>query len=450
MSSISAAPSLRRYFARAISQLRLAPDDLLRDAIYRRLWTSILISSFGGQVTMLALPLTAAVLLHATPTQMGLLTAMEVIPFVLFSLPSGVWLDRVRKLPVYIFGESLLALIVASVPLAWWLGWLSMTWLYIVGFAIGTVYTIAGSAAQIVLTQVVARERLVEAHAKNALASSSAEVAGPGAAGALIKLVGAPMALLADAVLLAISTLILRGIKVQEGAQLAAARFWPAMRTGLVFVARHRLLVTMAFIVGGWQMCYHAALVVQILFATRTLHLSEGAVGLCFVGLGVGTIAASTVGNRISRRLGPGPTLVFGVAVCGIGWLVGAIAPASTFGVALFAAMLMMFGVGAVLIFITFLALRQAVTPAPLLGRMTSTMRWLILLPAGPGALLGGWLGEHFGLRSALIFAGVTALVLAALAWRQPVIRSTRVLPHIDDESLSESFDPAPPATSGV
>ena len=440
MSFNFAAPSLRRYVARAFEQFRLAPDDLLRDATYRRLWTSILISSFGGQVTMLALPLTAAVLLHATPTQMGLLTAMEVVPFVLFSLPAGVWLDRVRKLPVYVIGESLLAVVVASVPLAWWLGWLSMTWLYIVGFAIGTVATIAGSAAQIVLTQVVARERLVEAHAKNALASSSAEVAGPGAAGVLIKLVGAPIALLADAVLLAISAAILRGIQVQEGAQLAASRFWPAMRAGLIFVAQHRLLLTMACIVGGWQMCHHAALVVQILFATRTLGLSEGAVGLCFVGLGVGTIAASTVGNRISRRLGPGPTLVLGVAICGAGWLLGAIAPASAAGIVMFAAMLMLFGVGAVLIFITFLAMRQAVTPAPLLGRMTSTMRWLILLPAGPGALLGGWLGEHYGLRSALVFAGGSALMLAALAWRQPVIRTTRVLPSV--ETLAEDTVP--------
>lgn len=432
MSSNIAAPLWRRYVALAVSRLRLPPDDLLRDATYRRLWTSILISSFGGQVTMLALPLTAAVLLHATPTQMGLLTAMEVAPFVLFSLPSGVWLDRVRKLPVYVIGESLLAVIVASVPLAWWLGWLSMMWLYVVGFAIGTVATIAGSAAQIVLTQVVARERLVEAHAKNALASSSSEVAGPAAAGVLIKLVGAPIALVADAVLLAISAAILRGIQVQEGAQLAAARFWPAMRAGLVFVTQHRLLVTMACIVGIWQMCHHAALVVQILFATRTLGLSEGAVGLCFVGLGVGTIAASIIGNRISRRLGPGPTLVLGVAICGAGWLLGAIAPASALGVMMFAAMLMMFGVGAVLIFITFLAMRQAVTPAPLLGRMTSTMRWLILLPAGPGALLGGWLGEHVSLRASLAFSGVSALLLAALAWRQPVIRMTRVLPNVE------------------
>src|ERR1700712_1683792 len=136
----------------------LPPHDLLRDLAYRLLWTSILISSFGGQVTMLALPLTAAVLLHATPTQMGALTTMELLPFVLFSLPTGVWLDRVRKLPVYVLGESLLSLVVASVPLAWWMGWLTMPWLYAVGFVIGLVNTVAGSAAQIVLTQVVTRD----------------------------------------------------------------------------------------------------------------------------------------------------------------------------------------------------------------------------------------------------------------------------------------------------
>ena len=153
---------LSRTTRRIIPQRPWLPaHDLLRDAAYRRLWTSILISSLGGQVTMLALPLTAAVLLHATPTQMGLLTAMEIVPFVLFSLPAGVWLDRIRKLPVYIVGECLLGLAVASVPAAWWAGWLTIGWLYVVGLVVGTVYTIAGSASQIVLTQVVPRERLV-------------------------------------------------------------------------------------------------------------------------------------------------------------------------------------------------------------------------------------------------------------------------------------------------
>jgi predicted MFS family arabinose efflux permease len=245
--------------------------------------------------------------------------------------------------------------------------------------------------------------------------------------------VGAPFALLADAVLLTVSALILRGIRVTEGPRHAAGEFWPALRAGMRFVAGHRLLVTMALMVGGWQMCHQAALVVQILFATRTLGLSEGGVGLSYVALGVGTIVTSTVGNRISRRFGPGPTLVMGFVVCGIGWLLGAAAPASPLGIAMFALMLTLFGVGAVLIFITFLALRQAVTPPHLLGRMTSTMRWLILLPAGPGALLGGWLGEHVGLRASLAFAGVTVLMLAWAAWRQAVIRDTRALPTVQE-----------------
>jgi MFS family permease len=410
--------------------LALPPHDLLRDAAYRRLWTSILISSFGGQVTMLALPLTAAVLLHATPTQMGLLTAMEIVPFVLFSLPAGVWLDRVRKLPVYAIGECLLAVVVASVTFAWWLDRLTMAWLYIVGFVIGTVYTVAGSAAQIVLTQVVTRDRLVEAHAKNALATSGAEVAGPGVAGALIKLVGAPLALLADAVLLVVSALILRGIEIKEDRRsLQDADFWRDLKTGVRFVLGTPLLVSLAIAMGLWQMCHHAAIVVQILVATRTLGLSEQQVGLSYVGMGFGTIVASVLGNRISRRLGPGPSLLIGFAVCGAGWLLLAVAPANRWGVAAFATMLVLFSAGAVLVFINFLAMRQAVTPEPLLGRMTSAMRWLTLMPAGPGALLGGVLGERLGLQAAMGFAGVTALLLALTAWRYSGIATVTVLP---------------------
>ena len=427
---------LRVRLARATAGW-LAPDDLLRQVTYRRLWTSILISSFGGQVTMLAFPLTAAVLLHASPTQMGWLTSMEILPFVLFSLPSGVWLDRVHKLPIYIAGESVMALIVAGVPLAWWLGWLSMPWMYVSAFLLGTIYTTAGTAAQIVLTQVVARERLVEAHAKNALASSGAEVAGPGFAGALIKLVGAPLALLVDAVVLIASAAILRGIVIHEEPRARTeSHFVRDLWAGVRFVARHRLLVALAVAMGVWQLCQNAAVVVQILFATRTLGLSEQAVGLSYIGMGAGTVLSSVYGPRISRRIGPGPCLILGFAVCGAGWSLLAFAPANAWGVALFALMLMLFSAGAVLVFINFLGLRQAVTPAPMLARMTSTMRWLILLPAGPGALLGGWLGEHRGLRWALAFAGGTSLLLALAAWRSPLIRNVRSLPEperIDD-----------------
>src|SRR5258708_22436775 len=160
----------------------------------------------------------------------------------------------------------------------------------------GRVQTAGGSAAKIVLTQMVPRERVVEARAKSALATSAAEVTGPGAAGALIKLTGAPVALLADACLLLISASILRGVPVRENPILGRTPFWAAMREGLDFVRGHRLLVTMATCVGVWQLCNQAAMVVQILFATRQLGLSERGVGLSYVTLGVGAVLASANG----------------------------------------------------------------------------------------------------------------------------------------------------------
>jgi MFS family permease len=140
------------------------------------------------------------------------------------------------------------------------------------------------------------------------------------------------------------------------------------------------------------------------------------------------------MGHRISSRIGPGPCLLLGLGVCGLGWLLLAAAPANALGRAMFALMLFLFGVGAVLIYINFLSLRQSVTPAPLLGRMTSTMRWLILLPAGPGALVGGWLGEHVSLRASLLFAGASALVATGVVWRLTMLRGVRELPKPESE----------------
>jgi len=437
--------SPRRMLAALRARFTLPPDDLLRDAVYRRLWTSVLTSSFGAQIMMLALPLTAAVLLHASPTQMGTMTTMEVLPFVLLSLPSGVWLDRVRKLPVYITGEITLACAAASIPLAWWLHALSIRWLYVVAFIIGVVHTSAGSAAQIVLTQVVERDRLVEANAKNALASSGAEVAGPGLAGALIKLLGAPIALLFDAALLLVSAAILRGIRVDERPREGAGEFWVELKAGLRFVTGNKLLVVLAICAGGWQMCNYSATVVNILFATRTLGLSEQSVGLSYVCLGFGTVLASLVGHRVSELFGPGPSMIIGIGSCSLGWTLLALAPVGPLGVAVFAFNLSLFGIGAVMMFINFLALRQSVTAAPMLGRMTSTMRWLILLPGAPGALIGGWLGEHLSLRAPLAFSGVCGLVLTAIAWRNPVMRSMRVLPVLrgtEVEGVAELMQP--------
>jgi hypothetical protein len=270
----------------------------------------------------------------------------------------------------------------------------------------------------------------------------------------LIRAVGAPVALLLDAVMLAASAAILRGLPVIE--QLpprADAHFLRDLVAGLRFVRGQPLLLMLAVVVGGWQLCNNAVQGVQILHATRGLGLGEQAIGLCYAGLGLGTLLASLAGHRLSQRFGPGPAIVIGISACGLGWILPWLVPVGMGGVLAFAAMLMLTGVGGVLVFINFLALRQAVTPAPMLGRMTSTMRWLILLPAGPGAVLGGWIGEHLGLPAALGAAGAAALVLAGLAWRSGLIRGLRELPRPDPQDLdwgAEAALGALPATDNA
>ncbi|MEO7255979.1 MAG: MFS transporter [Casimicrobium sp.] len=409
---------------------RLPSGDLLNDPNYRRIFSSVVVTHFGAQITILALPLTAVTVLNATPSQMGYLLSAEIAPFVLLSLPAGVWLDRVRKLPVYVIGEVIFAITLMTVPIAAWTGHLSMTWLYAVGVVLGCVHVFAGSAAQIVLTQIVPRDRLVEAHSKNALAVSGSEIAGPGLAGALIKILGAPIAIAFDAILIAGSVMLLRGIRVNETvAPAGSTNFVEQLREGVRFVKRTRMLWTLALFVGCWQLLHHMASVVQILVATRELGMTAQAIGLCYVGMGVGTVLASVYGKRVSEKFGPGPTIVAGIAVSAAGWIALAVAPANVWGVVFFGFMLTCFSGGATLIFVNFLSLRQAVTPGPLLGRMTSTMRWLILIGAAPGALIGGYVGEHLGLRASLALAGFGAIVLTWFAWKSEVMMGTRSLP---------------------
>jgi predicted MFS family arabinose efflux permease len=271
---------------------------------------------------------------------------------------------------------------------------------------------------------------------------------GPGIAGVLIRVVGAPLALVANALLLGFSALILRGIRVHEEVRPVRTRMLPAMAQGLRFVRDVPLLRTMSICCATWQLCHNAAVVVQILFATRVLGLDAASVGLSYVALGVGTISGSAFGNRISMRLGPGPALVLSFGICSAAWLCGAVAPANAVGVGLFVAMLLLFGFGATLLFVTFIPLRQAVTPPHFLGRMTTTVRWLILIPAVPGALLGGFIGEHIGLRYTLLFSGLTALLLAVLAWRQPILRGTRTLPWPAEAPVDEE-PPGPESGPG-
>ncbi len=403
------------------------------------MWLSILFSNLGGQITMLALPLTAVFLLDASPTQMGLLTAMEIAPFVLLSLPGGVLIDRMRKLPLYIAGEIFMGLTLLTIPLAWAMDWLNMSLMYAVSFALGAVYTIAGSASQIVLTQLVGRDKLVQAYSQNAIAGSMAEVMGPGLAGVLIRVFGAPLALVMDALLLIGSVVMLKGIRIHEEVPPRSTwkdrSFKEDLLKGVRFVKSQKMLLEMAATVGAWQFFAQMALSVQIIFAVKDLGLDETLVSMSFVALGVGSVLGGLAGPKISKQIGPGPALILGIGITSLGWIGLLGLEGKLPSIVLFSWMLICFSWGATLLFVNFLSLRQSFTPTDLLGRMTTTMRWLILLPAGPGALLGGWMAEHWGMRSSLMCAGAGTLLVALVACARPHLKTLKQLPEIKHAS---------------
>ena len=178
-----------------------------------RLWGSLTITHFGGQITFLALPLTGALLLDATPLEMGVLTALEALPFALFGLFAGVLVDRMPKLPIIVWSDIARALALLAVPLCAWLGVLSMGVLYAVGFLVGLGTVCGWPAYQVFMTERVGRGNLVEANAKIGVSDSAAQLVGPGIAGALIQWLTAPFAILLDALSFLLSAWILRGIR---------------------------------------------------------------------------------------------------------------------------------------------------------------------------------------------------------------------------------------------
>jgi hypothetical protein len=257
-------------------------DGLWSNYDFRRLWISLTITHFGGQVTFLALPLTAALLLSATPFEMGVLTALESLPFALFGLFAGVLVDRSRKLPLIIWADVGRALVLLAVPIAAWTGKLAMPVLYAVGFLVGSGSVVAWAAYQVFMTERVGRANLVAANSKLALSDSSAQLVGPGLAGLAIQALTAPIAILLDAFAFLLSAWLLRGIpprdtdaphrsserSVWHGHRRGARPDPPHAAAALDRVGRRRVGILR-----------HMFLAVIILFATQELQLSAGAIG---------------------------------------------------------------------------------------------------------------------------------------------------------------------------
>jgi MFS family permease len=417
--------TLRRKFGPSFQGLWRNPE-------FMKLWTSLTISSFGAQVTNLALPLTAAVLLQATPWQMGVLVALETLPFALVSLHAGVLIDRVRKLPIVIASAIGRGVALLAIPIAAYFGALSIEILFVVGFLCGIQNVVGGAAYQVLLARMAGRSRLVEANAKVALGETSAALVGPGLAGGLIQLVTAPFAILIDAMTFLLSGLMLRRIHVPDDVPDPGPRpsVTSEIHEGLKLVWNNRTLLALAWLAGSWQILHHMQVAVLILFATRELGLSAGAIGLTYAFGGMGCVLASAFAQRLSARFGVGPVIVHGLALSALGWQAfGLISGPVWLATLLLGCAMLLFDFGAVLYGINYLALRQAITPDRLMGRMTATMRFLTVAAAPLGSLAGGALATAIGLRGTLLTVGVLALALVAGAVVWSPVRRHREMP---------------------
>src|SRR6266404_33349 len=416
---------MRKLLRRRFRGLWLSAD-------FRKLWASLTITSFGAQITNLALPLTAALLLNATPMQMGILVALETLPFALVSLHAGVLLDRVRKLPVIIVADIGRGIALLAIPIAAWLGSLSIEILFAVGFLCGVQNVVGGAAYQVLLGQMAGRKRLVEANAKTALGETSAALIGPGLAGGLIHALTAPFAIALDAVTFFVSALMLRRIVARNDVPnpSAGAGIWNEIGEGLKLVWQNRTLWGLAWLAGTWQFLHHMQIAVLILFATREIGLSAGAIGVAYAFGGLGCVLASMSAQRLSARFGIGPVIVHGLILTAFGWQAfGLIGGAQWMATLALGGAMLVFDFGAVLYGINYLALRQAITPDRLLGRMTATMRFVTVASAPLGSLVGGALATGIGLRATLLTVGVLGLVLSAAAVLWSPVRRHHTLP---------------------
>jgi Na+/melibiose symporter-like transporter len=346
---------------------------------------------------------------------MGVLTALETTPFILFGLPSGVLLDRSRRLPLMLCSDAMVGLALTCVPLAWWLGILSMPWLYAAGFAVGTGYVIGGSAEQVFLTFLVGREGLVDAQARFASTESAARLLGPGVAGVLVQVLGAPLAVLCNAAGFAVSVWNLTRIRAREPRpEPKHTHPLREMVDGLAFVWRHALLRKLAFISAGWHLLFFSYMALNVLFATRVLGMAPGLMGAAQMLGGVGVLAASVSVKPLTRRFGTGWAIAAGLLASTIGFVLLPAIPAMLAGsaaVAAYAVAVFWIDCGATLFFIPYGALRQRVTPDEMLGRMVATMRFLTVAMAPLGAVGAGTLAGQVGVHAGLACIGAASAV---------------------------------------
>jgi MFS family permease len=407
-----------------------ATGGLWRHREFLKLWSAQTISVFGDNFTGLALPLIAALTLSATPGQMGILTALERLPFLILGLMAGVWVDRARRRPVLIAGDIGRGIVLLSIPLAAILGALGMPQLYVVGIVVGTFTLFFDVAYQAYLPALVERRQLVEANSKLEATRSISALAGPGIAGAVIQLITAPLAITLDAVSFFLSAGLLGAIRRREGAPGRSERKpMPAeIREGLAVVFGSPYLRSIAGCTGTSNLFSTALFTLYILFATRELGLNAADIGVIFSVGNAAALGGALSAGRLGVRLGVGRTIIASAAVFGVAALPIVLARSATAYPLLILSGLL-FSFFNPVYNINQVSLRQAITPLRLQGRMNATMRFLVWGTMPLGGLLGGALGDAFGLRPAMAICavgGATAFLWVILS----PVRRLRAIPE--------------------
>ncbi|WP_325050897.1 MFS transporter [Micromonospora musae] len=411
----------------SLNRLRL--PRLLQERMFRRYWAAQTVSYFGDEISTLALPLLAVLITDAGPTQMGYLTAAALAPNLLFSLLAGAWVDRLaRKRRIMVLSDVGRALLLATIPAAYLLDVLTLTQLYGVAFAVGTLAVLFEVSRGPLFVSLVERRDYVEANTLINGSRGLSLVAGPSIGGLLVQLLTAPIALVADALSYVWSAAFLARMRTTEPAPVRGRGL--GIAAGLRFIAgtpMMRAIVLGTTTVNLFNFMFAALFV---LYATTELHLSPGLLGTVLGAGAVGGLFGAAVTGRLTRRFGIGPTLVSGFLLFPAPLLLVPLADGPTPVVLgmLFAAEFFC-AVGVMVLDIVTGSVQTALTPETMLARATGVRRTINYGIRPIGALIGGALGAALGVREALWIATVGALAGVLWVLFSPV-RRLRELPE--------------------
>ena len=420
--------------------------SLIRNRDFQKLWTAQSISVFGSQISQLAIPLAAAVLLKVEPFAFAMLGTIEFLPFILFTLPAGAWIDRLPRRPILILGDLGRAVALSTIPLAYVFGGLTIWQLYVVGFVTGTLTVFFDVANQSYLPAIVERDQLVEGNAKLQVSQSAAEIAGPGVAGYLVSIVQAPFAILGDALSFVASALCIFLIRRPEppvvrpldAAGKPRASLVQEVWQGLGFVLGNPSLRAIAASSATFNLASYITFSIYILYAVTELHLDAATIGIVFAVGNSGALIGAVLANRVARRLGLGPTLIGAIFIGSLVGLLVAIAPPGDAAIPFLVASGLAGGFGRMVYLINQVSYRQAICPPRLLGRVAATNRFLVWGTIPIGSVVSGVLGSAIGLHATIWIGSILFLTSAIFPFLSPV-RGLRVVPPqvVDDEAAA-------------